>query len=320
MASSFLNNVEETMRTKRFREATITSYLGWIKHYILFSQKQHPNNMHNHEVEQFLTYLANVRNLAPQSQAVALNALVFLYNEIIKKPLSLQLNFRQSSRHAKLPVVLTQAEITALINTLSPPYLLMAQLMYGSGLRKSEMLRLRIKDIDFDFFGLDIWDSKGGKHCRVTLAKTLLAEIKTQITLANQYYQSDRLKNEYAGVHLPNALAKKYPSAPHDFAWHYLFPSHSLSIDPSDGCIRRHHLDPSGIRKALNAARNKCQFSKLINCHTSRHSFATHLLQRGTDIRTIQAQLGHADLRTTQIYTHVLNMGADGVTSPLDGL
>ncbi|MEI6859386.1 MAG: integron integrase [Shewanella sp.] len=320
MNSPYLSYVEEKMRTIRFRESTITSYLLWIKRYILFSQKKHPNDMYNDEVERFLTHLANERNLAPQSQAVALNALVFLYKEIINKPLSLQLNFRQSKRHAKLPVVLTQTEISKLLSALSPPHLLMAQLMYGSGLRKSEVLRLRIKDIDFNFFGIEVWDAKGGKHRRVTLAKSLAPEIKMQITLADQYYQSDRLKKEYAGVCLPYALARKYPAAPFDFAWHYLFPSHSLSTDPNDGAIRRHHLNPSGIQKSLKAARKKCQFTKLISCHTLRHSFATHLLQRGTDIRTIQAQLGHSDIRTTQIYTHVLNMGADGVASPLDGL
>ncbi|WP_220718581.1 integron integrase [Agarivorans litoreus] len=318
MSSPYLSYIEEKMRTKRFRESTIRSYRQWIKRFILFHQKKHPSDLHNHEVEQFLSHLANQRNLAPQSQAVALNALVFLYKEVVNKPLSLQLDFRHSKRQAKLPVVLTRHEVTALIDALSPPHVLMAQLMYGSGLRKTEMLRLRIKDIDFDYFGIEVWDAKGGKHRRVTLAKSLVAAIQKQITVAYQYYQSDKLKNEYAGVYLPYALAKKYPAAPLDFAWHYLFPSHSLSKDPNDGCIRRHHLDPSGIQKALKAARIKTHIRKPITCHTLRHSFATHLLQRGTDIRTIQAQLGHSDIRTTQIYTHVLNMGADGVASPLD--
>ncbi|MDO6688113.1 MULTISPECIES: integron integrase [unclassified Agarivorans] len=320
MSSPYLCFVEEKMRTRRFRESTIRSYSLWIKRFILFNQKRHPSDMHNHQVEAFLTHLANERNLAPQSQAVALNALVFLYNEVVNNPLSLTMDFRQSKRHAKLPVVLTNAEVTSLLNALSPPHLLMAQLMYGSGLRKSEMLRLRIKDIDFDFFGIEVWDAKGGKHRRVTLAKSLVTFIQKQISTAQQYYQSDKLKKEYSGVYLPHALAKKYPSAPYDFAWHYLFPSHSLSKDPNDGCIRRHHLDPTGIQKALKAARTKAQLLKPISCHTLRHSFATHLLQRGTDIRTIQAQLGHSDIRTTQIYTHVLNMGADGVTSPLDAI
>jgi len=318
MSSPYLSYIEEIMRTKRFRESTIRSYRQWIKRFILFHHKKHPNDLHNQEVEQFLSYLANQRNLAPQSQAVALNALVFLYKEVVNKPLSLQLDFRHSKRQAKLPVVLTHNEVTALLNALSPPHVLMAQLMYGSGLRKSEMLRLRVKDIDFDYFGIEVWDAKGGKHRRVTLAKSLISAIQKQITVAYQYYLSDQLKSDYAGVYLPHALAKKYPSAPYDFAWHYLFPSQSLSRDPNGACIRRHHLDPSGIQKALKAARAKANIRKSICCHTLRHSFATHLLLRGTDIRTIQAQLGHSDIRTTQIYTHVLNMGADGVASPLD--
>lgn len=320
MPSPYLYYVEECMRTKRFREATIKTYRHWIKRFILFNNKQHPGKMHNTEVESFLSFLANQRNCAPQTQATALNALVFLYREVVKQPLSLRLDYRQSKRQPKLPVVLTETEVATLLQHLSPPYLLLAQLQYGSGLRQMEVLRLRVQDIDFDYASITVWNAKGGKHRRVTLAKCLFEPLRQQVVIAEQYFHSDMANCDYQGVYLPHALSRKYPNAPKQLGWHYLFPSDRLSTDPNDGALRRHHIDPSGISRAVRVASKKAGLMKAVTCHTLRHSFATHLLQKGTDIRTIQAQLGHSDLRTTQIYTHVLNMGVDGVASPLDAL
>ncbi|WP_026960544.1 integron integrase [Aliagarivorans taiwanensis] len=320
MGSPYLSYVEECMRTKRFREATIKTYRHWIKRFILYNCKRHPSKMHNAEVERFLSYLANQRNCAPQTQATALNALVFLYREVVKQPLSLQLDYRQSKRQPKLPVVLTEAEVATLLQYLSPPYLLLAQLLYGSGLRKMEALRLRVHDIDFDYANIAIWDAKGGKHRRVTLAKRLFEPLQQQIGVARQYYERDLKIDDYAGVSLPHALERKYPLANKQFGWHYLFPSQSLCHDPNGGELRRHHIHPTAISRAIRQSSRRIGITKHVTCHTLRHSFATHLLQRGADIRTIQAQLGHSDLKTTQIYTHVINMGADGVASPLDSL
>lgn len=192
--------------------------------------------------------------------------------------------------------------------------------MYGSGLRLMEVVRLRIQDIDFKYFCINIWQSKGNKSRRVTLAKELIPALKQQIAQATSFYNADIANTKYSGVYLPYALAKKYPSAPLQLGWHYLFPSKRLSIDPENQALRRHHINETNIRKAVKKASETVGFNKQVTCHTFRHSFATHLLQRGADIRTVQEQLGHTDIRTTQIYTHVLEQGANGVISPLSTL
>ena len=201
--------------------------------------------------------------------------------------------------------------------TIKPQLKLMAQLLYGSGLRQMELLRLRIQDVDFHYLSLLIWNAKGGKHRRVTLAPELVDALKLQIQVSLRYFEFDIKNHQYSGVWLPNALSKKYPGAPKAFSWHYLFPSYKLSADPESGEIRRHHVDESGLRKAIKSAGKLAGILKPISCHTLRHSFATHLLENGADIRTVQEQLGHSDLKTTQIYTHVLQNGGNHVLSPL---
>lgn len=320
MNSPFLSELKEKMHLKRYAKRTIETYSYWIKAFINFNQKVHPDRCHNREVEGFLSYLTNKMNVAPATQKLALNALVFLYLEILDKPLTLKLNFNRASTQQKLPTVLTTDEISHLLPDVDARYSLLCKLLYGSGLRLMEAMRLRVQDIDFDYLSIQVWHGKGGKHRRVTLARELVEPLKSQIEATNLYYQLDMINEEYHGVWLPYALARKYPNAPKEFGWQYLFPSARLSIDPESGLLRRHHLDESGLQKAVKVAAKKANITKKVSCHTLRHSFATHLLQRGTDIRTIQEQLGHSDIRTTQIYTHVIQAGANGVRSPLSDL
>lgn len=317
MSSPFLDYVEEQMLLRRYRPNTVKTYQHWIKYYIVFNNKRHPKQLGDDDVERFLTYLSVEKSVAPRTQALVLNALSFLYKEILDKPLGLQLQFQQSKANRKLPTVLLPNEILDLLSCLKPPYLTMAQLMYGSGLRKSEVIRLRVKDIDFDYAGIEVWDAKGGKHRRVTLARELFPILENHINFSIELLKQDLNNSEFRGVSMPFGLSKKYPRAPTDPNWQYLFPSSRLSFDRVSKELKRHHIHPSALRKAITTARHCAQIEKNVTCHTLRHSFATHLLQRGADIRTIQAQLGHTDVRTTQIYTHVLQMGADGVTSPL---
>ncbi|KAF7764855.1 hypothetical protein PCIT_b0943 [Pseudoalteromonas citrea] len=319
--SPFLNALERYMITRRYAKRTIKSYVYWVYKYILFHNKQHPKDMKERHVEHYLAHLANEMNVAPSTQSLALNALVFLYREFLKQPFKHTLNFNHSQQPTKLPVVLTQLEVKTLLTHLSPNVLLPCQLMYGSGLRVMEVTRLRIQDIDFDYSSIKIWQGKGNKNRIVTLAPELKPALLAQIEQAKTVAQNDLNVNNYAGVWLPFSLSKKYPNAAYDPQWHYLFYSQKRSYDShSHNAVRRHHIDESGLRKAIKSAAKAALITKNVSCHTLRHSFATHLLQSGADIRTVQEQLGHSDVKTTQIYTHVLERGANCVTSPLSAL
>ncbi|MCH2088961.1 MAG: integron integrase [Pseudoalteromonas sp.] len=255
--------------------------------------------------------------MSPRTQSAALNALAFLYKHIVKNELSLNLNFARSNRQPKLPVVMTPDEVKQLMSHLSKRYYLITGLMYGSGFRVMEAVQLRVKDIDFDYKCIQIWNGKGNKHRIVTLATELIPLLRNQILQVEEYLRLDLQSERYAGVWMPNALTRKYPSANKSLAWQYLFPSYKLSDAPETGEISRHHFHPTCVRKAIKKALKQANITKVITPHTLRHSFATHLLQSGADIRTVQAQLGHSDVKTTQIYTHVLQQGANGVVSPL---
>lgn len=320
MSSPYLLFIQEQMRLKRYAKRTIESYIYWIKGYINFNNKKHPIKCHDQEVEKFLSYLTNQLNVAPRTQAVALNALVFLYRSIINNPLTLELEFNKSKIQTKLPVVLTQQETKRLLTNTDEKYALPIKLMYASGLRLMEVVRLRVKDIDIDYLAVQVWHGKGGKNRRVTLAQELVSSLKIQIELAKNIADKDLENKNYQGVWLPYALDRKYPNANKDRLWHYLFPSMRLSVDPESKLVRRHHIDHTSLRKTVKKAAYNAQIEKQVTCHTLRHSFATHLLQRGADIRTVQEQLGHTDIRTTQIYTHVIEHGANGVRSPLSDL
>lgn len=317
MASPFLDFVRERMMLQRYAKRTIETYLYWIKFFILFHKKQHPADLGDIDVERFLSYLANDRHVAVKTQATALNALAFLYRHIVRRPLAIQLDFNKARTPQKLPVVLTRLEVQQLLFSIDPRYKLLAQLLYGSGLRLMEAVRLRVKDIDFDYLSVMVWQGKGNKNRRVTLAPELVPALQAQIKTVDEYFQADLVNTDYAGVWLPSALARKYPAAPKSLAWQYLFPSYQLSRDPESTLIRRHHLDETTLRRAIKSAAYLAKIQKNVTCHTLRHSFATHLLEAGVDIRTVQDQLGHSDVKTTQIYTHVLQRGGNAVKSPL---
>lgn len=320
MQSPFLISIKEYMYSKRYAKRTIESYLYWIAAFIRFCDMQHPSIMGNDEVERFLSHLANQQNVAQSTQAQALNALNFLYKEIIKSPLSHKLDFVKSKRAPKLPVVLTQQEVTRFFQHCEAKHHLACSLLYGSGLRLMEAVRLRVKDIDFDYKCVRIWDGKGGKNRVVTLAQELCEPLSVQIKQVKSYLQLDSQHADFAGVWMPHRLRHKYAAQSKSLGWQYLFGAAKRSIDPETQLIRRHHIDEKQIQRAVTQAAYCAKINKHVTAHTLRHSFATHLLQSGADIRTVQAQLGHSDVRTTQIYTHIMQQGGGGVVSPLSRL
>lgn len=308
------------MLVRRYSIRTIRSYLYWIRYFIVFHRKRHPRELGADEVEQFLTFLVVERNVAAATQAIALNALVFLYDKVLGMPLGDLGAFRRSSRQRKLPVVLNRDEVRKLLATLHGVHRLMAALLYGSGLRRIELVRLRVKDVDLDHLQIQVWHGKGGKHRLTTLAPELVPALRSQIERVALLLAGDRQEPGYAGVWMPDALARKYRKAPFELGWQYLFPSSQLSLEPGTTNLRRHHFDETAVNRSVRGAGVAAGLRKAVTCHTLRHSFATHLLQGGADIRTVQQQLGHSDVKTTEIYTHVLNQGANGVRSPLSHL
>ena len=271
------------------------------------------------KVEQFLTYLAVNRNVAVSTQNQAMNALVFLYKQVLDKPLEKRVNAVRSDKQAKIPVVLTLDEVKQVLVLLDGVPQLIVKLLYGSGLRISEAVRLRIQDIDFGYKQITVRSGKGNKDRVTTFSESLEVPLKSHLQRVKLIHEND-LDAGFGSVYLPHALAKKYPNAESSWNWQYVFPARNRSIDPRSDVEQRHHIDQSVVNKAIKSAVKQLQIAKKISAHTFRHSFATHLLQRGTDIRTIQSLLGHKDLETTMIYTHVLNQGGQGVTSPLDDL
>jgi integron integrase len=313
-----LEVVRETIRLKHYSYRTETSYINWIKRYLHFHQRQHPREMGSAEIEAFLSYLAVDQQVAASTQNQALSALLFLYRDVLRLELDLRVNAVRAKPSRYLPTVLTQAETRAVIRQLSGVYQLVVQILYGSGLRQSECLQLRVKDIDFGHNQLVIRDTKGNESRVTMLPFALTDELKRHLQHVQCLHQQD-LAQGYGWVYLPFALERKYPNAAREWVWQYVFPSDRRSQEPRGGGIRRHHLDPSGLQKVVKQAVRQAGINKRVSCHTFRHSFATHLLENGYDIRTVQELLGHKDVKTTMIYTHVLNRGGRGVRSPLDG-
>lgn len=317
VTSPFIESVRRVIRTLHYSIRTEQSYVYWVRQYILFHGKRHPEEMSVIEVGQFLSYLANERHVAAATQNQALNALNFLYTKVLGRPLGELQGVTRAKRPKRLPVILSRSEVERLFKQLSGRYLLVAKLMYGSGLRLMEVLRLRIKDVDFQQHAIIVRAGKGDKDRITVLPDALLPYLQNQTEQVRLLHQSD-LDSGYGEVSLPYALARKYPSAPFQAGWQYVFPSDNRSRDPNSGRVKRHHLHRSSVQNAVRNAVRASGIEKPVSSHTLRHCFATHLLESGYDIRTVQELLGHKDVKTTQIYTHVLNRGGRGVRSPLD--
>ncbi len=316
MAKKLLDQMRDTLRLKHYSYRTEEAYLDWVKRYILFHGKRHPAELGAPEIQAFLLHLATQRQVSASTQNQALSAILFLYREVLHRGVEPVLP-SSAKRPERLPTVLTHEEVLRLLNHLSGTHKLMAQLLYGSGLRLMECLRLRVKDVDFEYQTITVRDGKGEKDRVTPLPQSIIPDLKRQIQRVRLLHEEDLLAG--AGeVYLPDALSLKYLNAAREFIWQYLFPASKRSLDPRSGQARRHHLDPSALQRAIRDAAQKAAIPKRVSCHTLRHSFATHVLQNGYDIRTVQELLGHKDVRTTMIYTHVLKRGGLAVRSPLD--
>jgi integron integrase len=312
-----LDQVRDAIRLKHYSYRTEQTYVGWIRRYILFHHKQHPKDMGTLEVEAFLTHLAVERNAAASTQNQALSAILFLYNNVLNQELG-KLDAIRAKRSKYLPTVLTKAEVREILQQVSGVPGLVIKVLYGSGLRLNESLSLRIKDLDFAQRQIVVRDTKGNEDRVTMLPDSLITPLQQHLQKVRRLHQLD-LDQGYGSVYLPFALERKHPHANRTWIWQFVFPSPSRSRDPRSGVIRRHHLHESGVQKTLKQAVRAAGIAKRVGCHTFRHSFATHLLEDGYDIRTVQELLGHKDVKTTMIYTHVLNRGGRGVRSPLDG-
>jgi integron integrase len=312
-----LDQVRDRLRLKHYSIRTETQYVQWIRRFILFHDKRHPRDMGVAELEAFLTHLAVEGRVAASTQNQALSALLFLYREVLAINLPWLDNVVRAKTPQRLPVVLTRQEVVSVLDGMSGVYGLMARLLYGTGMRLMECVRLRVKDVDFEQAEILIRDGKGAKDRVTMLPQSLVEALRAHLKIRQRLYEEDRAKG-MASVYLPDALDRKYPNAAVDWAWQYIFNSGSYSIDPRSGAERRHHIDEKLLQRAVKKAVVASGIAKLATPHTFRHSFATHLLPSGYDIRTVQELLGHADVQTTMIYTHVLNRGGRGVVSPLD--
>jgi integron integrase len=312
-----LDRTRQTMRRQHYSLRTERAYLGWIRRFILFHNKRHPATLGHLEIEAFLTHLAVDQDVAAPTQNQALSALLFLYRKILFQEIELPLNAVRARRPHRLPTVLSRDEVGRLLNALTGANQLKAKLLYGSGLRLMECLRLRVKDIDFDLLQITVRDGKWLKDRTTMLPESLVPILREHLEHVRQLHQQD-LALGLGAVTLPHALATKYPNAPFNWCWQYLFPARSLSVDPRTGVRTRHHIGPIGLQRAIHRAASLARIDKRVSCHTLRHSFATHLLENGYDIRTVQDLLGHKDVKTTMVYTHVLQRGGMAVRSPLD--
>jgi len=316
-SGKLLDQVRDTLRVKHYSIRTETAYLEWIRRYILFNNKRHPAELSTQDIRAFLTYLAVDQKVAASTQNQALSALLFLYRNILDQPVNAPLDAIRAQKPKRLPTVLTREEVALILGDLYGIYQLMGKLLYGSGLRLMECARLRVKDIDFSQRSIVVRDGKGMNDRITVLPDSLAAPLREHLQRVGRVHQDD-LAQGNGSVYLPDALERKYPNADRDWLWQYVFPANRLSLDPRSGVTRRHHLEGSSLQKAVRESTRRVGIPKRVSCHTFRHSFATHLLMSGYDIRTVQELLGHKDVKTTMIYTHVLNRGGLAVRSPLD--
>ena len=312
-----LDKMRDKIRVKHYSIRTEQTYLDWVRRYIRFHGLRHPRELGAEAVEAFLTHLAVKRNVAASTQNQAKSALLFLYKEVLGAELPWLDGVESAKQSKRLPVVLSQSEATQLLARMSGTAGLIARLLYGSGLRLMEGVRLRVKDLDLDRCEILVRDGKGAKDRVTVLPQRLMEPLAAQLAVTDALHKRDRSEG-FGAVYLPHALERKYPNAPREWAWQYVFPAERLSVDPRSGVRRRHHFDEQLVQRAMRDALRAAGIPKPATPHSLRHSVATHLLESGYDIRTVQELLGHADVRTTMIYTHVLNRGGRGVVSPLD--
>jgi integron integrase len=312
-----LEQVREKLRYRHYSLRTERAYVDWIRRFILFHQKRHPTEMGAVEIEAFLTHLAIERNVSASTQNQALSALLFLYKEVLQVELPWLSTMERAKKPQRLPTVLTVREVNEVLGKLEGTIGLMVRLLYGTGMRLMECVRLRVKDVDFEMRQITVRDGKGAKDRVTMLPESLVAALQRHLSRVQGLHQED-LAVELGEVYLPDALARKYPNTAREWGWQYVFPARSISTDPRSGKRRRHHVDEKALQRAVKRAAQEAKIPKPATPHTLRHSFATHLLQTGYDIRTVQELLGHKDVSTTMIYTHLLNRGGRGVRSPLD--
>jgi integron integrase len=317
MPSQLLDQARGTLRRRHYSLRTESTYLHWIRRYIVYHQKRHPADLGTADLESFLSSLAINDHVSAATQNQALSALLFLYRNVLRIDLELPTASIRALRTRRLPTVLSRDEVHAVLACLTGTHQLMAKLLYGSGLRLMECLRLRVKDLDFAQRRILVHLGKGAKDRVTMLPESLIPPLLDHLHHVHRLYGRD-LAAGSAHVSLPDALDRKLPTAPADWIWQYAFPSANLSVDPQTGHVGRHHLSPAGLQRAVHQGAQLAGIQKRVTCHTFRHSFATHLLENGYDIRTVQELLGHRDVKTTMIYTHVLNRGGLAVRSPLD--
>lgn len=314
-----LEQVRQAIRARHYSIRTEQAYVRWVKRYVLFHGKRHPGEMGEQEISCYLNHLAVKCNVSASTQNQALCAILFLYREILDRDIDFIKDLIWAKRPQRLPVVLTHEEVRRILDEISGTRQLMAKLLYGSGMRHSELLRLRVKDVDFEYNQIIIRSGKGAKDRVTMLPESVKDELRAHIDKVQELHKSD-LAEGFGSVHLPYALERKYPNAIWEFGWQYVFPARDFSIDPRSGRTQRHHVGDDVLPRAIKQALRKTGIHKQASCHTFRHSFATHLLEAGYDIRTVQELLGHKDVRTTMIYLHVLNRRGIGVRSPADAL
>jgi len=318
--AKLMDQVREVLRYNHYAFRTEKTYSSWILRYIHFyGGKTHPKDLNETHVERFLSHLTSKRGVSASTQRQALNAIVFLYRHVLNQPLDDKIAPIRSKKQQRPPVVLTQQEVAHLLSKMDGTHLLMAKILYGSGLRLMECIRLRIKDIDLGQKLVFVRDGKGGKDRTSILPQHIVSELKCHIDKVVTLHRKD-LEDGFGAVYMPESLARKYPNAPRETGWQYLFPSKKRSIDPRSGQERRHHILESGLQKAVKLAAVKAGIYKRAGCHTLRHSFATHMLENGLNIRKLQQLMGHADVKTTEIYTHVMDRDIASLKSPLDKL
>lgn len=314
-----LDQVREALRVRHYSLRTEESYTHWIKRFILFHNKRHPKDMGKPEVESFLSFLTTHKNVASSTQNQALSAILFLYKQVLKQEIDWIENVVRAKRPKRLPVVLPRSDVSRILNQLEGRNKLVGMMLYGAGMRLMEVLRLRVQDINFEYRQIIVRSGKGDKDRVTVLPEVLVEQLESHLLTVKEQHMRD-LEEGFGTVYLPHALARKYPKADREWGWQYVFPSDNRSVDPLSGVIRRHHIYEKNFARAVKRVAVKLGMPRRVSSHTFRHCFATHLLEDGYDIRTVQELLGHKYVKTTMIYTHVMKKGAQGVKSPLESL